>query len=386
MRQTKNSLFLQLIRVSLGNAAGFSSRPSAKEWEELMAMSSKQGVAGVAFSGVEKLPKEQMPSLEVIMDWSAIVDYIEMENRRLNRVNVKVCDMFERDGKRVCIVKGASVGVLYPEPLRRDAGDVDVWMAGGREAVSEYVRGKFADVDERSTHHASVNVDGVCVEVHFLPAELYSIRHFRYLTNYYRAMEATPWNCRAELDCGRAKGVSEDGMRSSIVVPQLQVSLVTVIVHLFHHWAFEGVGMKQVLDCYWLLKQVDKAGCADEAFTDGKSADEIRSGAMMLFRRMGIRTFVAALMYVLKELGMDEGQMLCKPNARYGKRLLDSILATGIVSADELANGKYGQENRLHKFFRRAHRVVRMMPMAPSEMIWMLLRNVVRWLYKRDLV
>ena len=55
--------FIELMRVALGNATRFASSLSKKEWEEVMAMAMKQGVAGVAFSGVERLPKEQMPPL-----------------------------------------------------------------------------------------------------------------------------------------------------------------------------------------------------------------------------------------------------------------------------------------------------------------------------------
>ena len=164
-------------------------------------------------------------------------------------------------------------------------------------------------------------------------------------------------------------------------------------MHLFHHWAFEGVGMKQVLDCYWLLKQnsvnwSQNVGSAmGDADTDGcRNADAIRSDAMRVFRNVGIEKFVAALMFVLQQLGMDEAQMLCIPDEKYGNRLLNDILATGIVSAEELAYGKYGHESILHKFCRRFHRSIRMMPMAPSEMIWMLIRNTYRWVFSRDVI
>lgn len=369
MKQSGNSLFLQLMRVALGNAEEMGVALSDEEWVRMMDVVAKQGVTGIAFSGVEKLPKAQMPPLEVIMDWSAVVDYTERENRRLNDVNVKVCRMIERDGKRACIIKGASIGVMYPESLRRSVGDVDVWMAGGYKAVSEYVMGKYPDAKGDSYgHHFVAEIDDVSVEVHFLPAELYNICHNRYLRKYYRTIEAMPWNGRARLENG------------DIVVPEPQVTFVIVVVHLFHHWAFEGIGMKQVVDCYWLLKYVDGIRGKD---TNGKGADEIRAEVMAFFRKVGIGNFVAALMYVLQQLGLEKTQMLCVPDAKLGERLLDDIFATGIVSADELAMGKYGHEGKLHKFFRRLRRVMRMMPMAPSEMPWVMLKNIWGWMLGR---
>lgn len=362
MNTDKDCLFLQLLRIALGNADEFDSPLSAEEWEALMEMSAKQGVSGVTFSGVEKLPKEQMPPLEVIMDWVAVVSYTENENRRLNDVNVKLHKMFERDGKRACIMKGVSMGVLYPEPLRRNAGDVDVWMAGGYRAVEEYVRRMFPDaVGESHGHHLAFKVDDTSVEVHFLPADVYNFWHNRRLRNYYKKIEAQPWNCRVRLG------------NESIVVSEPDVALVIAFVHLFHHWAFEGAGMKQVLDCYWLLLSMG----------EGKEAEEMKKEAMRLFRKVGIGNFVAALMYVMRTLGMEESQMLCAPNEKSGALLLNDILSTGIVSAEDLANGKYGNENKLHKFFRRLHRVVRMMPVAPSEMPWVMLKNVYGWMLGR---
>ena len=368
MKQTDKSSFLQLIRIALGNAASFHSPLSAQEWEGMMSISAKQGIAGIAFSGVEKLPKEQMPPLEVIMDWSAVADYTEQENRRLNKVSAKVCEMFERDGKRVCIVKGASVGVFYPEPLRRSAGDVDVWMAGGYKIVAEYVKRKFADVSGgHYGRHVSVDVDGVSVEIHFMPAELYSPLHRRYLKKLYKEIEAKPWICRAELNGG-----------GSIIVPELKDNLIIVTVHLFNHFAVEGVGMKQVLDCYWVLKEVDKAGNGV-----GKSAESIRNEAMAFFRKVGIDKFVAALMYVLQQLGMEESQMLCAPNVKLGKRLLDDIFETGIVSTEDLVTGKYGDESKPHRFYRRMHRVVQLLPMSPSDMLWVPFYGISYWILRK---
>ena len=374
-RRRSMQRFIELMRVALGNATRFASSLSKKEWEEVMAMAMKQGVAGVAFSGVERLPKEQMPPLEVIMDWSAVVDFMEKDNRHLNDVNVKVCDMFERDGQRACIVKGASVGVLYPEPLRRSAGDVDVWMAGGYEAVSKYVRKRFFNVTGgHYGRHIEIKVDGVLVEIHFMPAELYSLRHAKCLNKLYKEIEAKPWTRRVELDGS-----------GYIIVPELRESLIIVIVHLFSHLAVEGVGMKQVVDCYWVLKEVNKVGMSNgkgENVT-GESADEIRNWAMALFRKVGISKFIAALMYVLQQIGMEEELMLCAPNTKLGKRLLNEILNTGVVSVEELVTGKYGKESKLHRFYRRLSRALRLMPIAPSEMLWMLNSGFFYWILRK---
>lgn len=47
------ALFLELIRVSIGEAVCLSHTPSAEEWEVMYAMAEKQALVGVCFEGGE---------------------------------------------------------------------------------------------------------------------------------------------------------------------------------------------------------------------------------------------------------------------------------------------------------------------------------------------
>lgn len=372
MKQTDNHLFMQLIRIALGNATQFRNTVSDSEWATLLSMATKQGVVGITFSGVERLPKEQMPPLEVLMKWLAMIDYISRENRKINSVYAKVSKMLEYDRQHACFIKGASVGAMYPEPMRREPGDVDVWITGGYKAALEYANKRFPKVTGGDYgRHLEVKSDGALIEFHFIPAELYSPLHRRHMKQLYREIEGKPWNNRVTLDGS-----------SSIIVPDLEDTLIIVFVHLFSHLAVEGIGMKQVVDCYWVLKEVAKHDTNRQQHTR-KSAIEIRRRAMTFFRNTGISKFIAALMYVLQQIGMEEELMLCAPNAKLGKRLLNEILNTGVVSVEELVTGKYGKENKLHRFYRRLSRALRLMPIAPSEMLWMLNSGFFYWILRK---
>ena len=58
-----NSLFFELIQVSIGRRYVLSRVPSAKDWSALYGLSVKQAVAGVCFCGVQQLPKEQLANM-----------------------------------------------------------------------------------------------------------------------------------------------------------------------------------------------------------------------------------------------------------------------------------------------------------------------------------
>lgn len=354
-----NSSFLQLIRIALGNAQRLEVVPSSDEWRKLMAMSSHQGVTGLVFSGVEALPKEQMPPIDVIMDWVAVVDYIERENRRLNRLCVKLCNDFEKDGMKVCVMKGQGMASLYPHPLRRSVGDVDLWMAGGEKRVMEYVGDKYKNVDYgEGGRHVSFVMDGIVVEVHHAPTVLYNPFHTRKLRNYFSSVEQEAWDARVALEGG-------DG---SIVMPSHEQNLFVVLLHFFYHWVYEGIGMKQLIDYYWLVKA-----------TANPDMMAMRSRVVNRLHQVGVGSFLAAVMAVFKTLGMDESCMLCPPNEKLGKKLLDDILSVGIVTADDFLTGRYKDETLLQKFVRRCKRAVCVMSFAPSEVPFVTLRSIYCW-------
>ena len=327
-----------------------------------MKMASHQGVMGVAFAGVERLPREQMPPIEVIMDWSAVVDYIERENLRLNQTCVRlVCD-FQASGMKACVLKGAGMGTFYPNPLRRSVGDIDLWMAGGRKKIETYVGQHFDHVDMGDGgRHVAFSLDGVEVEVHYTPAVLYNPLHHRRLKAYFAAEEALPWNHCVEVEL-------EHVGKGSVVIPSHEFNLVFILVHFFHHWVYEGIGMKQLLDYYWLTlaaSQLEK---------------DVKARVVDRLHHLGLGAFLAAVMSIFKTLGMDEKLLLCPPDDRRGSILLQEMLEIGNVTADDLLTGRFGNETLPQRFIRRLRRSLHILSLAPAEVPFVLLRSIFCWL------
>ena len=59
-----NSSF-ELLQVSLGTRDRLSRVPSDAQWGELLEESLRQAVTGVLLSGIERLPQEQRPPIEL---------------------------------------------------------------------------------------------------------------------------------------------------------------------------------------------------------------------------------------------------------------------------------------------------------------------------------
>ena len=65
------TLFLELLHVTVGSCTKLSVIPSNKEWQCLYKMANKQALIGVCFHGVKQLPKEQLVNmpLQLKMQW-----------------------------------------------------------------------------------------------------------------------------------------------------------------------------------------------------------------------------------------------------------------------------------------------------------------------------
>lgn len=198
--------FFKLVRLAIGASSDNDVELDDEGWEAVFGMSRKQTLVAVVLDGVEKLPAERRPSARVLMPWIALVQQIEMNNRRLNRMAVKVCERFGKDGMGCVVLKGQGNAVLYPRPLHRMAGDIDLWVEGRRDAVAAYVR-RYCPRSEIVYHHADFPVlKDTEIEVHFTPSWMNDFPTDRGCRNtsgrICRANCFIRWNClRGRADC-----------------------------------------------------------------------------------------------------------------------------------------------------------------------------------------
>ena len=87
------------------------------------------------------------------------------------------------------------------------------------------------------------------------------------------------------------------------------------LAHIQRHALSSGVGLRQVIDYYYLLK------------SDAGHERETIKGKL---KEMGLDHIAGALMWVMKEVFlMDEGWMIANPDEKRGRMLLDIIMTGG---------------------------------------------------------
>lgn len=206
---------------------------SAGEWERVFTLARQQTVTGIAFRGLDFLPEEAAPPMGIMAKWMAHADRIEQSNRVMNETVAKLYGHFASAGVEAVLQKGQGVAAMYPEPLLRECGDIDLYFPG-HDGVSDPLTGIDGAVRERQPDDSWVYVvDGIIVEHHTDLLDIQSPRAKRYVK---RLIE----------EKGFEKVVTGDGVE--VLVPAPEVNLLLLSSHILKHAFGVGIGLRQFCD------------------------------------------------------------------------------------------------------------------------------------------
>lgn len=345
-------LFFELIQVAIGRRAYLSHTPEAKEWEMLYRMAESQAVLGVCFAGVKRLQeaKKEMPT-PLFMQWLAIAAKIQQRNEDMDRRTAEVWTLLDKAGLECAVLKGQGIALLYNLnvdlnlnndktinlSLLRQSGDIDVWVKGGFDVVNDFVQ-KTRPTDDVAYHRFHYNMYADTeVELHHRPTLMRNLFDNRRLQRWCDSFGADTF---VMTDKGFA-------------VPSLEFNRIFILTHIYRHFLFEGIGLRQLLDYYFVLRARNNNLNLDLNLNN------------KLLRRLRLMRFAAAVMWVLGHVfGLEREYMLCEPDEKEGRFILDEIMQTG----------NFGQGDRRYKGYGKLCRMSRhglhLLMHYPSEVIW----------------
>lgn len=297
--------FFALLRFSLGIDDAFDYSFSPDEWCAVFRMAQRQAVAGVLFVGVQRITDDNAPPKDLMMQWLSTAMRIRKINEKAYRASVEAQRQFETMGFRCCVIKGQGNAVDYPEPYMRMPGDVDVWLDGTRGDIVAASR-KLDGTAQMSYQH--VVVSPFCrmeLEVHFFPSFLMNAVNNRRMQRYFRDKAASCFDNRIVLPDGHGE----------IAVPTPAFNAVFQLTHVFRHYIVQGIGMRQLNDYYYVVRRL---------------SDDERRETMQQVRRIGMYTFLCAVMYVMRRVfHMPDEMLLAEPDSKRGIALLREIMSGG---------------------------------------------------------
>ena len=241
MKQQK--IFFDFLRFSIGSAKEIPGSLKEADWKELYAIAKKQCLVGVLFDGIKKLPAEHVGmKKELLLQWMAESQMLEKANVWLNDAAIQVSEWFRKKGFRTCILKGQGNALLYPNPYSRTPGDIDIWVEGGDKRVISFVR-SISPHEKACYHHIEFpSYKSVEVEVHYRPSFLLCFWHNRKLQKYYERVKEKQFSHRVML-----------GEQGEIAIPTAEFNLIFQLTHIFSHLMNEGIGLRQLVDYYYVL-------------------------------------------------------------------------------------------------------------------------------------
>ena len=239
----QQKIFFDFFRFCIGSTKEIPSSLKNADWKELYAIAKKQCLVGVLFDGIKKLPVEHVGmKKELLLQWMAESQMLEKANVRLNDAAIQVSEWFRKKGFRTCILKGQGNVLMYPNPYSRTPGDIDIWVEGGDKRVISFVR-SISPHKKACYHHIEFpSYKGVEVEVHYRPSFLLCFWHNRKLQKYYERVKEEQFSHRVML-----------GEQGEIAIPTVEFNLIFQLTHIFSHLMNEGIGLRQLVDYYFVL-------------------------------------------------------------------------------------------------------------------------------------
>ena len=239
----QQKIFFDFLRFCIGSVKEIPDSLKEADWKEQYAIAKKQCLVGVLFDGIKKLPAEYVGmKKELLLQWMAESQMLEKANVRLNDAAIQVSEWFRKKGFRTCILKGQGNALMYPNPYSRTPGDIDIWVEGGDKRVISFVR-SISPHEKACYHHIEFpSYKGVEVEVHYRPSFLLCFWHNRKLQKYYERMKEEQFSHRVML-----------GEQGEIAIPTVEFNIIFQLTHIFSHLMNEGIGLRQLLDYYYVI-------------------------------------------------------------------------------------------------------------------------------------
>jgi hypothetical protein len=213
------------------------------------------------------------------------------------------------------------------------------------------------------------------------------------------------------------------------------------LLHLYKHIFEEGIGLRQLLDYYFVVQNINdndtqaepatirehgslrygasaydngnedkvqgtkykvqecknllnqRAEASDLNSLNSEASAEVlnqRGARLELFKKLGLKEFAGAVMYVMREVfAMPEERMLCKPDEKRGKKLLEEIMIGGNFGKfddrynwAETTNGSMDYRGASYAFARLRHNF-QFLRDYPSEVLWEPIFRVYHWVWRK---
>lgn len=348
--------YIEFLQYCLNGACALSDSAKSIDRQKLLQWAQQQAIVGVVFKGIERAGNTISIPREVLLQWIGFVQQIEQQNRLLNKRCIEISEFFRENGLECCILKGQGNAMMYPNPLQRASGDIDLWTRG--KSIKDIIlfSHKNNPKGKACYHHVDYGLfKDVEVEVHYRPTFMNNLILNRRLQRF---MISEYYNKVSEVEL-------PDGI-GKIKVPTWKFNVVFQLSHIYRHVIQGGIGLRQIIDYYYLLKSEERSKKEDVTET---------------LRYLGLYEIARAVMWVLKYvLGLPDEYLVAPVDERRGQFLYEEIMQGGNF-------GQYDKRvkhsnNFLQRNLNRLKQDMRLVHYFPSECLWEPVFRGYHWIWR----
>lgn len=329
------------------------------EIDNIYGMARKQSLVGILYAAVKRgnmrptdIQVHQGEFEDLLMEWIGQKAKIERRNKIINQDASDVSSWLLQNGFESCLLKGQGNALLYPNRFLRTPGDIDLWTRfkkpathkESENAVMSFAR-KNSRKESRAVYHHITGIEwnGTEIELHYRPQFLQSFIHNARLQRFFMDNADEQFHHFVKMGSGQ------------VAIPFSTFNIVFQLSHIYIHLFQEGIGLRQILDYYYVLKSHSEEEHKDS--TDWNA----------LLNYLGLKNIARAIMWILTEkLGMDSSFAVVKPDERRGRFVLNEMLEGGNFGKYDERNARFGS-SKFGRNVQRLFRDLRLVRYFPSE-------------------
>lgn len=235
-------------------------------WDDLIKLALKHGVAGQVFYGVKRLKENNVPNGRVEIDVLDFGHLFTITNRLENSFismwdkTVRLANLFYENNIRTIVIKGFGIAALYPNSKARNSCDLDCYLLPKVdseimlsiendindnkvvwEQANKIIEQKGINVKRSIYLHSVFNYDGLLVENHRYFTNVKGNRKMREFESYLHTL------------------IKKNGLKTfpntNIEVPTILFTALYVLYHSHKHMLYGEMTLKMICDWAVILKE-----------------------------------------------------------------------------------------------------------------------------------
>lgn len=321
---TKADVFYLILQGELWGKSPDIPEIPTKAYQQLLRMADMQTLTGMFCQSLLR-HNVKLAKPDAINTYTTLRE-LGVQNQRIDQEVADLCQLMQRHGVDIVVVKGQTIASHYPTPKVRVPGDIDFYCdAQNFERAKEVLVREWGvdfhthEDDEDTDQHIAFFHHGTDFEMHFRLVSFASKRNQQLFDKWID--DATP------------TAVNLQGTTIPTLPPT--ENLLYTFLHLYHHLIELGVGLRQFCDMAVLIHTY-------------REAIDRRHLAEMLHALDFTRAFRAIEQILVSRMGLPEDELpipLQPKDDRHEAAILDIVYKRGNF-------GKYGRDTKVRSGLR----------------------------------